>query len=335
MYKISVIIPVYNCEKFLQKCLDSVVMQTYQNLEIICVDDGSTDKSAQILKEYSLKDSRFKIISQKNEGQSSARNRGLEEATGEYISFIDADDWVSLCLYEKFIKKLVETQKKNLVLDIYMFNVLIHETRPKDVNPKSFLNIKNWLNYQHQDHIHTFDDCLSPFGGNMAVYNKIYRADFLRENKIEFINGLIFEDQVFYLQSFLKAKSIAINNDPLYIYRVNNSSSTTNNLNKKVFQIFKIINKLENILKENKRIEEYKYAFLQHKYNQYSFLYFKTPLFSKPKFYDQMKARLLLTQQENFKPSVCEKLAGYNIFEDILKLNWWEFYFKYRKKLKK
>ncbi len=168
----------------------------------------------------------------------------------------------------------------------------------------------------------------------MAVYNKIYRADFLRENKIKFINGLFLEDQFFYIESFLKAKAFIINNEPLYIYNQTNNSSTTNTISKSVFKIFRTINKVEQVLKENKCIEEYKYAFFQHKYNQYSFLYFKTPLFSKPKFYDQMKARLLLTQQENFKPSVCKKLAGYNIFEDIFKLNWWKFYFKYRKKLK-
>lgn len=94
--KFSVILPIFNTEKYLKACLDSIINQTYKNLEIICVDDGSTDGSLKILEEYSSKDSRIKIINQQNQGVSAARNVGIDNATGDYVSFVDPDDWVEL-----------------------------------------------------------------------------------------------------------------------------------------------------------------------------------------------------------------------------------------------
>ena len=93
--KISVIIPVYNTEQYLKRCLDSIKENTYQYLEIICINDGSTDNSLEILEQYQKDDSRFIIIDQKNSGVSKARNNGLEKATGDYIAFIDSDDWIN------------------------------------------------------------------------------------------------------------------------------------------------------------------------------------------------------------------------------------------------
>ncbi|MBR6327686.1 MAG: glycosyltransferase family 2 protein, partial [Alphaproteobacteria bacterium] len=90
--KISVIMPVYNVEKYLERCLSSICHQTYQNIEIICIDDGSTDKSLEILKQFQARDERIKIIAQQNQGASKARNKGLTEATGSYIYFMDSDD---------------------------------------------------------------------------------------------------------------------------------------------------------------------------------------------------------------------------------------------------
>ena len=93
--KISIIIPVYNVEKYLHECLDSIINQTFTDIEIICVDDGSTDKSSEILEEYEQKDKRFTVISQPNKGVSAARNRGMQQAKGKYIMFVDSDDWLA------------------------------------------------------------------------------------------------------------------------------------------------------------------------------------------------------------------------------------------------
>ena len=101
MVKISVIVPVYNVEKYLKKCLNSLINQTLNDIEIICVDDGSTDSSIEILKEFELKDDRIIVISQKNEGAATSRNKGINLAKGEYISFVDSDDWLELDAFEK------------------------------------------------------------------------------------------------------------------------------------------------------------------------------------------------------------------------------------------
>ena len=106
--KVSIIVPVYNVEKYLKRCLDSITNQTLKELEIICINDGSTDNSLKILKQYAHKDKRISIINKQNEGLSVARNTGMEAASGEYIGFVDSDDWIDLDFY----KKLYTTAKK-------------------------------------------------------------------------------------------------------------------------------------------------------------------------------------------------------------------------------
>ena len=116
---ISVIIPVYNAENFLNECLNSIINQTYENLEIICINDGSTDNSLNILKKFSKKDTRIKIFTTDNCGQGSARNLGLNNASGEYISFIDADDWIRLDTYEILYSKIYQSD-----LDLLFFQMI-------------------------------------------------------------------------------------------------------------------------------------------------------------------------------------------------------------------
>ena len=120
-YLVSVVIPVYNAEKYLREALDSIINQTYINLEIVCVDDGSTDSSFQILEEYKNKDSRVIVYTKENSGGGAARNYGLERATGEYIYFFDADDIANKTLIEKALAKAVETDADVVAFDAYTF----------------------------------------------------------------------------------------------------------------------------------------------------------------------------------------------------------------------
>ena len=108
MPKVSIIVPVYNVERYLRQCLDSLVNQTYQNIEIICVDDGSTDASSEILTEYALKNSKVRVIRQENSGLSVARNVGFSFATGKYVMYVDSDDWIDVCTCEKAVFKAEE-----------------------------------------------------------------------------------------------------------------------------------------------------------------------------------------------------------------------------------
>ena len=128
MTKLSVIIPVYNVEEYLNECLDSITNQTLEGIEIICIDDGSTDNSPNLLKEYQKKDQRIKIITKENGGQATARNLGIKEAHGEYIAFIDSDDFIEPEMLEKLY-----TKAKNNNLDIAMCKIATYNNQTKEI----------------------------------------------------------------------------------------------------------------------------------------------------------------------------------------------------------
>ncbi len=329
---ISVITPVYNSEKFLDECLNSLRFQTYSNLEFICINDGSTDSSYEILKEYREKDTRFIILNQNNQGAGRARNAGLNIARGKYISFVDSDDRVSLSLYQKF----VNLKKKP---DIYVFNAAEYDKQTKAVYPRLFFAINEWQNHKDENTIHTFNDNVNPFHGNISAANKIYRTEFLKslikktpDGKL-FPAGTIFEDQYFFFLTMVYANSINVNPDPLYYYRTNNNS-VTQTLSSKVFDIFKIMDEIENLLKITQNYEAYKYALFQHKYKQYAHLFFKAEPELRESFYKEMQTRLARYKNENLEPKICERLTLYGVYKNILKLNSTEFYEKYNGKIK-
>lgn len=329
---ISVIIPIYNAELYMKECLNSLKLQVYKNLEFICVNDGSSDNSLDILNEFQAKDNRFKIITQENLGASAARNKGLEFANGSFISFIDADDRVSLSLYQKF----VDLQKKP---EIYLFNVAEYNRETKNILPNYFFSLHEWNNHKDENTWHVFNDNANPFKGNMSAINKIYAQDFIArlcefENTTKlFPEGCIFEDQYFFFLTMLNTNSILINPDPLYYYRLTNQNSVTKTLSNKVFDIFKIIDKIEDLFIRTNTYEEYKYALFQHKYKQFSHLFFKAEESLREAFYAEMKNRLLKYENEGLNQQICSKMTMYNIYCNILKFECNEFYEQYKNKL--
>ena len=329
---ISVIIPVYNSGNYLEECLESVRLQTYQNLEILCINDGSVDNSVDILDKYEKNDKRFVIINQNNLGAGEARNTGFSAAKGEYISFVDSDDRVSLSLYKKF----TDLPQKP---DIYMFNACEYNKKTKNISPRYFFSVQEWKNHKDDRSVHSFDDNINPFHGNMSAVNKIFKKSFLNDlaktkaDRKLFPAGLIFEDQYFSLFSMMKAKSIMINPDPLYYYRSLNADSVTWNLADRVFDIFKIMDMIEGLLKDADCYEAYKYAFFQHKYQQYAHLFFKADFNSRKDFYNEMKKRLSIYKNEKLDPNICERLVLYGVYKNIMRLGADEFYEKYKDKV--
>lgn len=319
---ISIIIPVFNVEKYLGRCLDSLILQTYSNLEIICINDGSEDNSLKVLNKYSKKDYRIKIIEQENQGQSHARNTGLKSAKGEYISFVDSDDWVSLTLYKKFVNALNQSDKE---FDTYMFNYTSYYEKPNinQVVNRNGLDAYNWE--LKPDNIYTPNDCKDPFSGNMGIWNKIYKKELL--NNIEFEENYIFEDQLFHLQTFLDSNSIYINYEVQYFYR-QTKISTIHTLGGNVFDIFLIMDRMETLLREKGIYEKYKYNFLQHKYNDYTGLLFKAVLPLKEKFYNMASDDL--KKMSGFEPEKIKKLLNSHIYFDMLGLTYHQFMKKYR-----
>ncbi len=182
MKKISVIIPVYNVEKFLPQCLSSITNQTYKNLEIIIIDDGSPDNSESIYKKYAATDKRIKIIRQENSGISVARNIGLKNATGEYVHFIDSDDYIDLDYYAKMIAAAQNTQPDIIAGDVISQNGTQYQVQYIATTILTTLTEKFFIT-----------NALA----NCTVWRYLFRRDFLSHNNLTFADGRIFEDILF------------------------------------------------------------------------------------------------------------------------------------------
>ena len=216
--KISIVVPIYNVEKFLPFCLNSIINQTYKNLEIILVDDGSTDSSLKICNEYASHDKRIQIIHQENHGLSYSRNRGIEIATSDYISFIDADDIIAPDFYEYLLHLLTSN---NADIAECKF-IKINETDlPSYTFPASsdstflVLNSIEALNRIHNDNL---DICVN----SVVVWNKLYKISLF--NDIRYPIGKIHEDEYTTYKLFHKAKKIISSNKKLYGYVQRQSS---------------------------------------------------------------------------------------------------------------
>lgn len=177
---VSVIIPVYGVEKYIAQCLESVINQTYNNLEIIVINDGTRDRSAEIAKEYAAQDSRIKVYDFENGGLSVARNRGLEIATGDYISYIDSDDWIDLKLYEVLIDSALTNNA-----DMVKYGVI--ETDESKETRFSFDDAKIILNERKQAFDYYFQGMLWTI-----ACNGLYRCDLAK--KVKFPENIVHED---------------------------------------------------------------------------------------------------------------------------------------------
>ena len=183
--KISVVVPVYNVEKYLKKCLDSILNQTYKNLEIICVNDDSNDSTVEIAKEYVKKDSRIKLIKNEEIFVGGARNTGLKLAAGEFVTFVDSDDWLEPDVYEKAIAAFENHPEAELV-------VWQADERDKDNN----ITIENYFKYSYKG--------TTPFDNSTilsvldVVWNKMYKKSILDKYRMTFPEGTINEDTCFW-----------------------------------------------------------------------------------------------------------------------------------------
>lgn len=217
---VSIIVPVYNVAKYLPRCLDSILCQTYQNLEIILVNDGSTDSSSQILHRYASKDPRIILINQKNQGQSTARNAGLQKATGTYISFVDGDDELSPHFIEKLLQGFTPATSLS-VCGIHYKRLRQHTTANVYTNPlrprRPHESKKAYLIY-----------LLATDGRMYSSVNKLYRAKIAK--KLQFNPNLNFAEDTKFVLDYLNISPGEPHFvlEPLYIYNFGTSGSTVN-----------------------------------------------------------------------------------------------------------
>ncbi len=209
MSKVSIIIPVYNGHKVIGRCLDSILSQDYKDLEIIAVDDGSKDDSYEILKEYEAKDERVKAIHKENGGVSSTRNRGIEEATGEYIRFVDVDDWLPFDSTKLLVRAMEEDGTDMAIGDFYR---VVDENVARKGSIKESGKIDRSVYAEHM--LHTPADFY--YG---VLWNKLYRRDIIEREKIRMDNSISFcEDMIFNLEYLLHVKEVSVVKSPVYYY---------------------------------------------------------------------------------------------------------------------
>ena len=236
MVDVSIIVPIYNAEKYLKKCIDSLVNQTKKEIEIILINDGSTDNTENIIKEY--KDKRIKYFKNENQGIGKTRNFGIKKAKGNYIMFVDSDDYVELNACEELYKK-AEKEKSDLVIcDYYKVynNGKKEEVTIKDFKPTTLKKYPELL-----------------LNVNLAPWNKLYKKSLIDDNKLSFVENIKYEDTPFVAEALLKAKKIGKVNKSLIYYVIHKNSETTVR-DKRIFDIVKIIDIVRTVYKNEKKL---------------------------------------------------------------------------------
>lgn len=217
--KISLIVPIYNVEQYLSQCIDSILTQTFTDFELLLIDDGSSDNSGTICDKYAQIDSRIKVFHKTNEGASAARNLGIEHATGEWINFIDSDDWIPSDYLETIMNDIN-------IADLTFWGCSIHRTdnsqtcyRPSERYATEKNEIESYLAYLKNNS--------QQFEYLGYTWNKLFKTPIIKDNNIRFIKNLnMREDEVFTLSYAKHIHSIRIKSSPLYNYRIINNSLT-------------------------------------------------------------------------------------------------------------
>ena len=314
--KISIIIPVYNVEKYLRECLDSAINQTLKEIEIICVNDGSTDSSLDILKEYALNDSRVKIISKNNSGYGNTMNIGIRSAQGEYINFLESDDLIEVDMLET----LYNIAKKNKSIDIIKGDYYEYYGEKEDLKPIELLKDKKYYN-----------KCLDPRNNLWLFYVPmmnclgLFKRDFIIKNNIwhNETPGASHQDMGFWFQTFCLAQNIYFCNKPFYKYRQDNINSSMNTLSNesKIYCVHNEYLYIFNFLKRNEVIRKWVAPVFYHRFFGSSyFRYINFIDYLKPLFLHVFSEDLkLYSKEKDFtleRFSINEKRIVQNLIDD-------------------
>lgn len=301
--KVSVILPVYNVGKYLRQSLDSLINQTLKEIEIICIDDGSTDDSSDILEEYKSKDSRIIVVHKENKGTGAARNDGLRLAKGECIGFVDPDDWVKPEMFERLYNLIKEK------------NVDIAMCMPDGYDEKNQINapfpyfVEDNFKCIPVNKIFNRKD-LSPFKYPMCVWNKLYTKELFDKNNIEFAQGLDFEDHKVIFGALLTAEKIIFIPEKLYVYRYNREGSVLTDNNRRLIDHIEIFNIVENLMKKTNTFDVLRNDFLIYKIHNLLYYYGMIKDEYKQDYYNQMVQSLKDTNLSDEEYNMlCEKYS--------------------------
>ena len=253
-YSLSIVLPVFNVEKYLERCIKSILEGTYKDLELVIVNDGTKDNSENIIIRYLEKYNNITYIVKENGGLSHARNVGYTYAKGEYIAFFDSDDYIKKDMYEKLMEKVKEYKYDIVVSDLYME----YEQTGKKIYVGS--NVEKEYKDVEKDNngISIRKEIMEKI--YIAVHNKIYKKELIEktfENGMPFVNGMYYEDILYTYSILQNTRSISFVKEPLYYY-VQRTSSISNNYDKKLYDIITSVEMLIENAVENNRFEDYK-----------------------------------------------------------------------------
>lgn len=236
MIKVSVIVPVYNVESYIRKCLTSLTNQTLKDIEIIVVDDGSKDHSIQVINDFRLKNPNIKYYKKENGGLSDARNYGLQFATGKYIAFLDSDDYIDVHMYEKMYEKAKKDDSDMVECNFYW----VYGKKKKLDLGQHYSGKKQMLEK-----------------ARVMAWNKLYKKELLDKVNIEFPKGLQYEDMEFFYKLIPYIETVSFVKEPL-VYYVQRKNSIANTQNEKTADIFKVFENVFEFYKQKGYYEEYK-----------------------------------------------------------------------------
>lgn len=260
---ISVIIPVYNVEKYLEQCLDSIINQTLKDIEIICVDDGSTDNSLSILKEYEKKDNRITILTQKNQYAGVARNNGLKIAKGKYLSFLDSDDFFELNMLEEMYNQAEKDKSDIVICGWKSYNNNSNEIMKSFKIKQKYVDASPFSPDKYPSEL--FDIC------KPNPWTKLFNHKFFIDNKLTFENCICCNDLTCICTAMAVARKISIMDKEYIYYRNNQTDSITANRNKHFDSVLYAINRLEFNLKKLGLYEKFKKTFFLKAYHSFGF----------------------------------------------------------------
>lgn len=245
--KFSVVVPIYNVEQYLEQCLESLLAQSYGDYEVICVNDGSTDGSREILTAWESRMPQMRVIDRENGGLSAARNTGLQAATGDYVLFVDSDDWLETSALEILNKALPTTNYPLPTIDILSFACQRTDNEATDTLTEE--TATGWEYYNR----HALEARVVPF---VCVWQRCYRRQFLEDNKLRFLEGILHEDNEFTPRACLKANKVKVIPDVLYHYRVRPNSIMTRRGLRNKKDLISIANSLSDLFGKEAGIEK-------------------------------------------------------------------------------
>ena len=309
MIKFSVIVPVYNVSTYLSECMESIIGQTYKNLEIICINDGSTDDSGVLLDMYAQKDERIKVIHKSNAGYGYTLNLGISIAQGDYISIVESDDYITPDMYEKLSKFILENNRQVDVLKACFYHV-----------SKKECNIQTLFDSEMCERIIYPQKYIKLFWLPCSIWSAVYRKDFLIQNDIRCLEtpGASYQDTSFWFKVLSTAKTMILTNEAVYFYRIDNIGSSINS-DTKTFCFCEEVSEIERYITQKELdssfLEGAKFSYI---YRTYMWNYYRLPIGLRSAFWTEMLRKFMIMKQSCEFKNEYWKQDEWKMINDIL-----------------